>query len=170
MSLRFLNRSLRLWLFFCSPITYCVYIWPFPSFYPRLPPRLRQRYDYDDSADTCKGDFVDTLLQVVAMDDVIGLVLYSIAISIAPVLIRRRRRLQRGRAADSCQYICFDSRRCLRLHLKFLMPRKRSADNQLIISVALLLRLLRRMRASGGIASAWLHVHGDGLYERYGRR
>ena len=30
-----------------------------------------------------KGDFVDTLLQVVALDDVVGLVAYSIAISIA---------------------------------------------------------------------------------------
>ena len=30
-----------------------------------------------------KGDFVDTLLQVVALDDVVGLVLYSVAISIA---------------------------------------------------------------------------------------
>ena len=30
-----------------------------------------------------KGDFVDTLLQVVALDDVVGLIMYSIAISIA---------------------------------------------------------------------------------------
>lgn len=30
-----------------------------------------------------KGDFVDTLLQVVALDDVVGLIAYSIAISIA---------------------------------------------------------------------------------------
>jgi len=30
-----------------------------------------------------RGDFVDTLLQVVAMDDVVGLVAYSIAISMA---------------------------------------------------------------------------------------
>lgn len=30
-----------------------------------------------------KGDFVDTLLQVVALDEVVGLVAYSIAISIA---------------------------------------------------------------------------------------
>ena len=30
-----------------------------------------------------KGDFVETLLQVVALDDVVGLVLYSIAISVA---------------------------------------------------------------------------------------
>ena len=30
-----------------------------------------------------KGDFVDTLLQVVALDDVVGLVAYSVAISIA---------------------------------------------------------------------------------------
>ena len=30
-----------------------------------------------------KGDFVDTLIQVVALDDIVGLVAYSIAISIA---------------------------------------------------------------------------------------
>ena len=30
-----------------------------------------------------KGDLLDTLLQVVALDDVVGLVLYSVAISIA---------------------------------------------------------------------------------------
>ena len=30
-----------------------------------------------------KGDFVDTLLQVVALDDVVGLIAYSVAISIA---------------------------------------------------------------------------------------
>ncbi len=30
-----------------------------------------------------KGDFVETLLQVVALDDVVGLILYSIAISVA---------------------------------------------------------------------------------------
>ena len=30
-----------------------------------------------------KGDFVNTLLQVVALDDVVGLVEYSIAISVA---------------------------------------------------------------------------------------
>ena len=29
------------------------------------------------------GDFVDTLLQVVALDDVVGLILYSMAISVA---------------------------------------------------------------------------------------
>lgn len=29
------------------------------------------------------GDFVDTLLQVVALDDVVGLILYSVAISVA---------------------------------------------------------------------------------------
>ncbi len=30
-----------------------------------------------------KGDFVDTLLQVVALDDAVGLVAYSVAISVA---------------------------------------------------------------------------------------
>ncbi len=34
-----------------------------------------------------KGDFVETLLQVVALDDIVGLVLYSIAISLASAAI-----------------------------------------------------------------------------------
>ena len=37
-----------------------------------------------------KGDFVDTLLQVVALDDVVGLVLYSVAISVALASAARR--------------------------------------------------------------------------------
>ena len=34
-----------------------------------------------------KGEFVDTLLQVVALDDMVGLIAYSIAISIATISI-----------------------------------------------------------------------------------
>ena len=62
-----------------------------------------------------KGDFVDTLLQVVALDDVVGLVAYSIAISIALASMGA----------------------VFGLILKFLLH-KRSTDNRLIVSIALL--------------------------------
>lgn len=86
-----------------------------------------------------KGDFVDTLLQVVALDDVVGLVLYSVAISVAlaslggegftfatlvePVLL-------------NLAVICLGG--VFGLLMKLLLPNKRSTDNKLIISVALL--------------------------------
>ncbi len=85
------------------------------------------------------GDFVDTLLQVVALDDVVGLVLYSIAISVA---------------LTSLDGIGFTLSALLRpvtlnilimalggmfgLFMKLLMPSNRSTDNKLIISIALL--------------------------------
>lgn len=87
-----------------------------------------------------KGEFVDTLLQVVALDDVVGLVLYSVAISVAlsslngaggftfetlgkPILVNLAVLLLGG---------------VFGLLMKLLMPKKRSTDNKLIISVALL--------------------------------
>ena len=87
-----------------------------------------------------KGEFVDTLLQVVALDDVVGLVLYSVAISVAlsslngaggfsfetlgkPILINLAVLLLGGAFGFA---------------MKLLMPKKRSTDNKLIISVALL--------------------------------
>ncbi len=85
-----------------------------------------------------KGDFVDTLLQVVALDDVVGLIFYSIAISIAlaassgvfsigsvvsPILINLGIMLLGG---------------VFGFFLKCLMPKKRSTDNRLIISIAML--------------------------------
>ncbi len=86
------------------------------------------------------GDFVDTLLQVVALDDVVGLLEYSVAISLAlsvslggakvslmsvakPILINL------AVLALGCLFGFF---------LKLLMPKKRSVDNRLIISVSLL--------------------------------
>ena len=87
-----------------------------------------------------KGEFVDTLLQVVALDDVVGLVLYSVAISVAlsslngaggftfetlgkPILVNLAVLLLGGGFGFA---------------MKLLMPKKRSTDNKLIISVALL--------------------------------
>ena len=85
-----------------------------------------------------KGSFVDTLLQVVALDDVVGLVAYSVAISIAV-------------AGQSGSFNVVDVIKPILnnigilllggvfgILLKLLMPKKRSADNRLIISISLL--------------------------------
>ncbi len=87
-----------------------------------------------------RGDFVNTLLQVVALDDVVGLLAYSIAISIA--------------LASSITGSGFDIKNVilpliinlasiitgalLGVVMKFLIPEKRSKDNKLILSVAIL--------------------------------
>ena len=85
-----------------------------------------------------KGDFVDTLLQVVALDDVVGLIAFSVAISIAMASI-----------AGSFSFISIIKPILINLValivgglfgflMKLLMPKKRSKDNRLIISIALL--------------------------------
>lgn len=86
-----------------------------------------------------RGDFVDTLLQVVALDDVVGLVLYSIAISVAlasldgtgftlGALIR----------PVALNILIMALGGVFGLFMKLLMPSNRSTDNKLIISIALL--------------------------------
>ncbi len=87
-----------------------------------------------------KGDFVDTLLQVVGLDNILSLLLYSTAISIAlsfmagsdglnlvnvikPILINIGVLILGG---------------IFGVFLKLLMPKKRSTDNRLIIVVSLL--------------------------------
>ncbi len=86
-----------------------------------------------------KGDFVDTLLQVVALDDVVGLIAYSTAISVAlasmtgeainvmsivkPLLINLGIMVLGG---------------LFGVLLKLLLPEKRTTDNRLIVSIATL--------------------------------
>ena len=85
-----------------------------------------------------RGDFVDTLLQVVALDDLVGLVAYSIAISIALSSL--------SGSAFSIQTIAeplFVNIAVLALGCVFgwilkLLFRHRSKDNRLIISIAML--------------------------------
>lgn len=85
-----------------------------------------------------KGDFVDTLLQVVALDDVVGLIAFSVAISIAI-------------ASNTGTFSLMSIVKPLIINIgvlilggvfgflmKILMPKKRSTDNRLIISIALL--------------------------------
>ena len=87
-----------------------------------------------------KGDFVNTLLQVVALDDVVGLVEYSIAISVALASISGSGRLNLRNVllpivvnAGVLGLGCFFG-----LVMKWMLFQRRSTDNRLIISIALL--------------------------------
>src|SRR5690606_34012879 len=84
-----------------------------------------------------KGDFVDTLIQVVALDDVVGLVAYSIAISVAVA--------SQSGGAISISEIGMPILQNLLIVaiggafgyiLKLLLTDKRSKDNRLIITLA----------------------------------
>lgn len=85
------------------------------------------------------GDFVDTLLQVVALDDVVGLVAYSVAISLA-LALGSGGGLNLGSVLQpiAMNLGVFLLGGLFGLFLKLLMPKKRSTDNRLIISVSLL--------------------------------
>lgn len=86
------------------------------------------------------GDFVDTLLQVVALDDVVGLIEYSVAISLAVALTAGS---SDAAVAGVVKPIVVNVAVLMLgalfgVFLKLLMPKKRSKDNRLIISVSLL--------------------------------
>ena len=86
-----------------------------------------------------KGDFVDTLLQVVAYDDIVSLLAYSIAISVALAYIT-------GEKLSYSNILIPVVKNLLVLVLggvfgvimKLLIQKKRSTDNRLIIAIALL--------------------------------
>ena len=86
-----------------------------------------------------KGDFVDTLLQVVALDDVVGLVAYSAAIYIAVSSVSGE-----GFRFSSLVIPILENLGILFLGcifgvlLKLMQQKKHSTDNRLIIAVALL--------------------------------
>lgn len=85
-----------------------------------------------------KGDFVDTLLQVVALDDVVGLVAYSMAISIALAVNSgafQASSLLKPLLVNAGVFLLGG---VFGVGMKLLMPKKRSTDNRLIISVATL--------------------------------
>ena len=87
-----------------------------------------------------KGDFVDTLLQVVALDNILRLIAYSVALSIAAAV------LSGGTAFNGTVIVrpivtnlgALVLGGVFGLFMKLLMPQKRSTDNRLIISIALL--------------------------------
>ena len=86
-----------------------------------------------------KGDFVDTLLQVVAYDDIVALLAYSIAISVAVSS-------STGAALGIWEIILPILKNLgvlalggvFGLLMKLLIQKKRSTDNRLIIAIALL--------------------------------
>lgn len=87
-----------------------------------------------------KGDFVDTLLQVVALDDIVGLVAYSIAISVA---VSSKTGAGAFHVWDIIKPLLinvgvFALGGAFGFLMKLMMPKKRSTDNRLIISIALL--------------------------------
>ncbi len=87
-----------------------------------------------------KGDFVETLLQVVALDDIVGLLAYSVAISVSLSSLTGE-----GFSVAKIALPVLSNALVIVLGfafgfaLKFLLSPKRSSDNRLIISVALLL-------------------------------
>lgn len=88
-----------------------------------------------------KGNFVDTVLQVIALDDVLSLIAFSIALSVAGTLL--------GDADSTISFLDIVMPIIINIgvmalgvffgfFLKLLMPKKRSTDNRLIILISML--------------------------------
>ncbi len=86
-----------------------------------------------------KGDFVETLLQVVALDDVVGLVLYSVAVSLATSVFSSSGFQVSAVLVPLGKNLLLLVLGCgFGLLLNGLTGAKRSTDNRLIIAVAVL--------------------------------
>ncbi len=85
-----------------------------------------------------KGEFVDTLLQVVALDDVVGLVAFSVAIAVATASLAGSVSATDIILPIVYNIVAFVVGGVLGLLLKVLIS-KRSTDNRLIIAVAIIL-------------------------------
>lgn len=97
-----------------------------------------------------KGDFVDTLLQVVAYDDIVALLAYSIAISVALSSVYGipfRFRSIVIPLAKNIGVLALGG--LFGVLMKLLIQKKRSNDNRLIISIALLFAFCGICAASG---------------------
>jgi len=87
-----------------------------------------------------KGEFVDTLLQTIALDDIIGLIAFSVATSLAASRLAGNAAFE---AADIWLPLAHNAGAFVLggffgLLMKWLMPTGRSTDNRLIISIAVL--------------------------------
>ena len=86
-----------------------------------------------------KGDFVETLLQVVALDDIVGLVAYSIAISVALSSVSGARVGVWSVILPILKNLgVFLLGGVFGLFMHLFISKKRSTDNRLIIAIALL--------------------------------
>lgn len=90
-----------------------------------------------------KGEYVDTLLEVVALDDIVSLVAYSVAISVA-VAISMENTIKNAVAFNIVilpiikNILAIIVGVILGFLLKALLPKKRSTDNRLIIAISVL--------------------------------
>lgn len=84
------------------------------------------------------GDFVNTLLQVVALDDIVGLLAYSAAISLATAAPEGGSRILMILKPLGMNLLVIALGAVFGLALKLLIHKKRSTDNRLIITLALL--------------------------------
>ena len=84
------------------------------------------------------GDFVETLLQVVALDDVVGLLAYSVAVSIAVASISHTFSFASIRKPIGLNLAALVLGGLFGLLRHLRRPKKRSTDNRLIISIAIL--------------------------------
>ena len=85
-----------------------------------------------------QGDFVETLLQVVALDDVVGLLAYSVAVSIAVASISHTFSFASIRKPIGLNLAALVLGGLFGLLRHLRRPKKRSTDNRLIISIAIL--------------------------------
>lgn len=88
-----------------------------------------------------KGDFVNTLLQVVALDDIVGLVAYSAAISVASASISKKAFSVMSIILPLLQNIFVIVLGGLLGWILYLILKNRSKDNKLIITVSFLFLL-----------------------------
>ena len=87
-----------------------------------------------------KGEYVNTLLEVVALDDVVSLVAYSIAISVCLALSFGESSVSFSSVGMPIikNIVCLIMGALLGFVLKWLLPTKRTSDNRLIIIIAIL--------------------------------
>lgn len=84
-----------------------------------------------------KGDFVDTLLQVVALDDVVGLLAFSVAIAVATASLAGVVTFKNVALPIIYNVVVFVVGGALGFLLKLLLG-KHSTDNRLIIAIAVI--------------------------------
>lgn len=88
-----------------------------------------------------RGDYVDTLLSVVALDDIVSLVAFSVAVSVAVASMGGMMSTQIVLRPILLNIVLIIAGAIMGCVLKALMTAKRSTDNRLIVTVALLFGL-----------------------------
>ncbi|MBO4513727.1 MAG: cation:proton antiporter [Victivallales bacterium] len=87
------------------------------------------------------GDYVDTLLSVVALDDIVSLIAFSVAVSISLAFmgdVVNSQIIMKPIMLNLLMIVAGGAGGCI---MKFMVANRRSVDNRLIISVAALLAL-----------------------------